>query len=75
MTEDRNHKSINRFFMAMAFSMVILSIKVEVKRVATQESVITLFSTFWYLFIISLWVGLVGMFTQMIRDAYTNKKK
>lgn len=70
--ENRNHKSVNRFFFAVSFSVVILSFRVVIKELTVMETLSTLFQTFWYLFTISLWVGLVAMFCA---DAYEEIKK
>lgn len=69
---DRNHKSITRFFAAMSFSIIVLSIKIEIKGFTVIETLRSLFFTFWYLFTVSIWVGLVGM---MCADMYEEIKK
>lgn len=67
------HKgSIHRFFFLTGIGFLILSVKVGVKGFPVMETIKTLFFNFWYLFTISIWIGLAGMFCA---DTYTYLKK
>lgn len=56
----------------MGVSLVILAIKVKIKRFDPIDTVKILAQTFLYVFTVSSWVGLVGMFCA---DAYEELKK
>ncbi len=64
--------TIQKFFFLTGVGFMILCVKVEIKGYTVIETLKTLFFTFWYLFTISMWVGLAGMFCA---DAYLFLKK
>lgn len=72
MIEERNHNSIRNFFYFFGIGFLILCIKVKIKGLPPMETIRVLFFTFGYIYIISIWFGLAGMFTI---DVYLQLKK
>lgn len=73
MIEDKNHTSIKNLFYFFTIGFIILCIKVKIKGLPPMESIKTLFFTFGYIYIISIWFGLAGMFTVDIYIAIKKK--
>lgn len=72
MIENKSHISVSNFFYFFGIGFLILCIKVKIKELPPMESIRVLFFTFGYIYIISIWFGLAGMFTV---DIYLQLKK
>ncbi len=66
------NKSLNNYFKAQSVAFVILCCRQDLKGVTPIQIVENLATTFCYIYIVSIWLGLASMFTQ---DLYLYLKK
>lgn len=72
MEENKNHNSFLNYFKCQTIGFIILCIKTDIKGLTRLQIIDSFFTTFAYIYIISIWLGLASMFAT---DLYILIKK
>lgn len=75
MAVDRNHKIMKSFFRYMIAGFLILCFRIRINDNDAIQVVHSLFFTFWYIFIVSIWIGMAGVITMEIYDILKKNSK